>query len=544
VPALELALDRLDLRVRLVWAFHAREVRFERRVPAGGVAPLFPETFSFHLARHDPFELHLQLEDLWSDPRRLGEGVAPREAQALVRRLLAETPAYLDRVLGELERGGRLAGDAAVRVHGDIVVLSRVLAGFLHERGLDTQPDLRLAALHLRRILWRAAWALVGERVAPQAVEAWASAAPSGRAAAPSSRQLLAALAHPPSPESDRLLLELAERACYEWLEEVCLDEANGAFEGEGSPFASREQEVLAVASVDPARRLRRTAHLSPFLRRAGSKDCLRLLRGLEVWFLRQYDVPRAAAVIRHAEDLARARRTPRSILSWHSTPAYLLAIAGLTWPFVGAVFAYDRAPRLFDVACSAQIVAVIAVVIWYLGFRFVWQKDLAFFHGAVPRIGAGIIVGYLPVFLIDEVWDLARRPWFPLGVTVVLLGFLTLLYLYVEVRRRILDPPVAFARARRLFLLGVLQAVGLGLTVTTLLGGFMVSRAWGGEDGASLAELRATTPPFLGELPRIMGVEPVLVFPTAILLMTFLSFFIGTFLQLLWEDLPITEPL
>jgi len=25
---------------------------------------------------------------------------------------------------------------------------------------------------------------------------------------------------------------------------------------------------------------------------------------------------------------------------------------------------------------------------------------------------------------------------------------------------------------------------------------------------------------------------------------MTFLSFFIGTFLQLMWEDLPITEPL
>jgi hypothetical protein len=25
---------------------------------------------------------------------------------------------------------------------------------------------------------------------------------------------------------------------------------------------------------------------------------------------------------------------------------------------------------------------------------------------------------------------------------------------------------------------------------------------------------------------------------------MTFMSFFIGTFLQLMWEDIPITEPL
>lgn len=59
-----------------------------------------------------------------------------------------------------------------------------------------------------------------------------------------------------------------------------------------------------------------------------------------------------------------------------------------------------------------------------------------------------------------------------------------------------------------------------------------------------SLASLRQATPPFIGELPRIMGLEPIVAFPSAVLLMTFLSFFIGTFLQLLWEDMPITEPL
>jgi hypothetical protein len=40
------------------------------------------------------------------------------------------------------------------------------------------------------------------------------------------------------------------------------------------------------------------------------------------------------------------------------------------------------------------------------------------------------------------------------------------------------------------------------------------------------------------------MGIEPFYVFPTAVLLMTFFSLFVGIFLQLLWEDLPITEPL
>jgi hypothetical protein len=355
---------------------------------------------------------------------------------------------------------------------------------------------------------------------------------------------LLQALAGPPEPQADELLLELAARAFHDWLEDTCLDETNEAFEGEDSPFDARETEVLAVAVIEPTGRLRRTAHLSPFLRRLGSRDCQRLLRKLEVWFLRQYDVPRAAAVIRHAENLARGKGRFGGVLSWHSTGAYCAAIAALIWPFVGAAFAYHRAPLLFDAAATFQILVVLAVVVWYLLWRFVVQKDLSFFHGAVPRIGAGIIVGYLPVFLIDEVWDLAKRPWFPLGVTVTLLGFMTLLYLYVEVRRRIPDPTEAFSRARRIWLLGVLQALGLGLVVTTLLGGFMVSRTWGPEPGLAMESLRTTMPPFLGELPRIMGLEPIYAFPSTVLLMTFLSLFIGTFLQLLWEDLPITEPL
>jgi hypothetical protein len=49
---------------------------------------------------------------------------------------------------------------------------------------------------------------------------------------------------------------------------------------------------------------------------------------------------------------------------------------------------------------------------------------------------------------------------------------------------------------------------------------------------------------PVLGYLPRVIGIEPFAAFPTAVLLMSFLAFFIGTFLQLLWEELPITEPM
>ncbi len=546
MPQLLLAVDRLDLRVRFTWAFHARELRFERETP-GGFVPLFPETFSFHLDRHDPFELQLQLEDLWSDPRRLDAAATRRDSQDLVRRILAAAPGYMEAVLDHLAQGGRLNGAASVRVHADAVVLARVIAHFLREKELEAHPETRFTRFHLRKIVWRASWALVQERVGDARLEEWLAAPAAGARRSPpafTERELMQALAGDDDAEAAPLVLALAERAFHRWLEDTCLDASNEAFESEGSPFASREDEVLAVVSIDPQRRLYRVSHLTPMLRRQSSRDCLRVLRALEVWFLRQYDVPRAGAVIRHEENLVRGRANFTGVLSWHSTGSYCAAIGALLAPFVGASFAYDRAPLFFDIAASVTMAGVLGAVLWYLIVRFLWQKDLAFFHSGVPRVGAGIIVGYLPVFLIDEVWDLARRPWFPLGVTVALMGTTTLLYLYVEVKSRVRDPRVAFSRARRLFLLGVLQAQAMGLMLTSLLGAFMVARTWGEDGLLSIVELRNVTPTFVGELPRIMGIEPFYVFPTAVLLMTFFSLFVGIFLQLLWEDLPITEPL
>jgi hypothetical protein len=112
-------------------------------------------------------------------------------------------------------------------------------------------------------------------------------------------------------------------------------------------------------------------------------------------------------------------------------------------------------------------------------------------------------------------------------------------------VQRRLGESPVAFARARAIFLLGLLQAFVFGLIATSLVGSFMTMRVWT-EGGAEIPfeALRAALSPFVGELPRIMGVAPLFAYPTTVFLMSFLSIFIGTFLQLLWEELPITEPL
>jgi hypothetical protein len=546
---LELRIERLHLTFRFTYAFHAREVRFECD-RGEGFERLFPETFSFHVESHDPAELYLQLDDLASKPALLSPGARQRDVDLLAARLLLAVPRYLEGILDRLGGEGGVDADASTRVHTDLALLSRILVRFVEERLRSDDHGLRIARFHLRKLLWRSLMHLVDARVSGDYLSAYmqGSVDPVDPADDLSEAGLFHTLSLGEQETVDRSLLRLAERAFYRWVEDVCLDTANGAFEAEDSPFDTREAEVMRAICGGGAEETLRTRDLVPFLRRPGNRDCLRVLSNLQGWFLRVYDIKHAASMIYHADRIA-LRETDSEgdrVLSRHTTNSYLLALSGIASPFVGAAFFYDSAPAFFDVLCSAEAMVVNAVALWFLVWRFLWKKNLSFFHAAVPRIAAGIIVGYLPIFFIDEVWGLASRPFSTLIGIVALLGMATLLYLYVEVQSRLGDPQVAFQRARQIFLLGVLQATGIGILLTGLVGRYMALRNWSNDplaDGRIL-DLRDGLTPFLGELPRIVGVEPFYVFPAAVLVMALMSFFIGTFLQLMWEDIPITEPL
>jgi hypothetical protein len=521
-------------------------VRFERDVGEGFVR-LFPETFSFRADRHDPAELYLQLDDLARKPQLLSPRANARDAQLLVSRLVVGAPRHLERLLERLEGEARLQEQAMTRVYEDVAILAQTLSRLVSESDVEERPGIRMASYQLRRLVFRCLFALVERRVTPSYRDAYAGGRvdPVDPADDLSETGFFYTLESGEQDAVDRSLMRLAERSFHRWLEDVCLDEDNRAFEVEGSPFEDRETEVLRAIVRKAGGKVLRAEDLSPFLRRPGNRDCLRVLRKLSAWFLRQYDIHHAAAMIHMAEDVAHGRVEGSRILSQHRTRNYLLAIIALVAPFVGAAFGYGRAPMFFDVLCACELVVVYVMVLWFLLYRFCWKRDLTFFHASVPRIAAGIIVGYLPILFIDEVWALANRPWTALAAVSLLLGFATLLYIYIEVQRRLRDTDLAFARARQIFLLGVLQSFGTGLVIMGLTGGFMASRNWsGGENLLSMAVLREVLPPLAGELPRIVGFEPFYTYPGAICLMTFLSFFIGTFLQLLWEDIPITEPL
>jgi len=546
LPRLELRIERLQLTFRFTLAFHAREIRFEVAGDGESFERVFPETFSFHVARHDPTELFLQLEDLLTKSRTLGPRASARDARNLMTRMLASTPRYLDDLCAYLEEARRLSPEARLKFHQDVALLSQILIRFNESHDLGDGRQLRIADYSLRRRMYESLRVLMSDRVAPEYVEAYIAGSaqsidPSDDASESGFFQVL----ETGEPEAvNRMIVRMTERAFYLWLEGVCLDEDNQAFEKEDSPFADREAEVLAAIAVGGGSTIERSRDLMPFLRRS-NRNCQRILGKLEQWFLRSYDIEHSSAIIHHAATLAQGRvRNDRS-LTWHR-PAVLSGVLGLMIaPFVTAAFVYDRAPGFFDLLCAAEVVMINAGALWFLLYRFCWKRDLSFFHASVPRIGAGIIVGYLPVFLIDEVWDLASQPNLTLDAVVLMLGLVTLLYIYVEIARKITDTNVAFSRARTIFLLGVVEAFAVGVAMTALVGPFMALRNWSPASGeVSIEVLRETLAPIVGQLPPIVGVGPIYAFPSALLLMTFLSFFIGIFLQLMWEELPITEPL
>jgi len=548
LPRLVLRVERLQLTFRFTLAFHAREVRFEVAHDGGDFERLFPETFSFNASRHDPTELFLQLEDLLTKSRILGPRASARDARNLMIRILSTAPRYIDGLCRYLDESNRLSAEARLRFHQDAALLSQILLRFAETHDIDGGRQLRVAMFSMRRQIYESLRVLLADRVDPAYLEAYVAGRvqPVDPSDDPTESGFFQVMETGEGEAVDRMIVRMAERAFYLWLEGVCLDEENEAFEKEDSPFEDRETEVLHAITVSRSNRLERARDLIPFLRRS-DRNCQRILGKLERWFLRIYDIQHSSAIIHHAATLTAGGPSVDGdhALTWH-TPRVLTGVLGLlVGPFVAAVFWYDRAPMFFDLLCSAEVVFVNAAAMWFLLYRFCWKRDLSFFHASVPRIGAGIIVGYLPVFLIDEVWDLAHRPNASVDIVVLMLGLVTLLYVYVEIARRIPDTTLAFARARTLFLLGVVEAFAVGIMMTGLVGPFMVDRNWSPVTGhVPLEVLRASMPPMLGELPHIVGIGPFYAFPSAVLLMTFLSFFIGIFLQLMWEELPITEPL
>ena len=140
IPRLEFRIERLKTSYRFSYAFHAREVRFERDSGAG-FESVFPETFSFRAERNDPTELYLRFEDLWTNPRRLAPEAGRRDCEELVLRLLAALPGTLAGVLERLREDE--SESALLRAAEDVAVFAQIAIRFVNDKQLAKHPRLR-----------------------------------------------------------------------------------------------------------------------------------------------------------------------------------------------------------------------------------------------------------------------------------------------------------------------------------------------------------------------------------------------------------------
>ena len=520
-------------RFRFTYAFHAREVRFEREPAPTASSRSSPRRSRSTSQRHDPVELLPPARGPLVGPapdrrrdatRRDARGA---DARAFSRRL----PGYLESILDQLEREGRLSGAASVRVHADVggvrAVRSRASCA---RRSSRRTRSCAIARFHLRKLVWRAAWALVRERVGPSGSSVAARRRRGGAprlcvdspSAASSTRSRAA------SDDEVAPLRAGARRARLPPL-------ARGRLPRRGERRLRERGLALrrAARARCCARRERRSGggacgasrDLSPFLRRAGqSRLPAHAARARASGSCASTTCHHAAAVIRPrgatcCAAAAIATRRPLAGIRRRATTS--LAIALLALPFLGAAFAYERAPLFFDAAASCSMArrarrrALVSV-----GTASCWKKDLTFFHASVPRIGGGHH-RRLPAGVPDRrgLGPGARSRGSTLGSPSALMGSTTLLYLYVEVQRRTRRPERGLrARASTSSCSACSRPPALGLDRSRACSAASWSRATGAPRHAELdrAAARARTPPFVGQLPRIIGHRALLRLPDA----------------------------
>jgi len=172
------------------------------------------------------------------------------------------------------------------------------------------------------------------------------------------------------------------------------------------------------------------------------------------------------------------------------------------------------------------------------------WSKYLKLGR-MIGRLMGGCVIGWLPI-VTEEWWRLAltnpidHYPWIdllPIAAFFIVVG-----YICLEARRFLPHNRVSswglLKRSFEIALLGLLLSALIGLFLCRFAGPAVLK---GIKDQISW-HYRA---PLLGFLKGLYGSPDDGFFPLAVLLIhSPLALFIGIFIQILWEEKPLTEPL
>lgn len=159
-----------------------------------------------------------------------------------------------------------------------------------------------------------------------------------------------------------------------------------------------------------------------------------------------------------------------------------------------------------------------------------------------LPRLWAGVLVGYLPLFVTSELWKIAYDPMWParrpLGIVMLnaIAGLLTFGYLRWAVGNRLARTPglsasVPVYRALWLTIYGWMVSVISGLIIFSLAGSAMARACLANANG----ELPASAAGTLGLFGPLHLSSLFLFAPFALL--------VGIIVQIFWEEKSITHP-
>ena len=260
-------------------------------------------------------------------------------------------------------------------------------------------------------------------------------------------------------------------------------------------------------------------------------------LESLAEWFLKRYDLVTAYKII---NKIAWSKSSERKGLSY-KIPWILLIISFLLfadffmWYFDKSnLIIWDSIHliKIKDVSffvCIESLVCfmILALLMFFLIDFTSNRKTTLYFKLLIPRLLGGIFIGYFPILIGEEVWTFVKEiNAFETFFIVILSSGFSLYYLFTELNNVVKDIHAAFFRSVRIWLIGLIESFIVGIVIQDLFARAFFNTL---EDYS---------------LQVSNGLLGGNIYPKVLLIYFPLALFIGIFVQLIWEDKPITHPL
>ncbi len=266
-------------------------------------------------------------------------------------------------------------------------------------------------------------------------------------------------------------------------------------------------------------------------------------IRFLTIWFTRRYDLSTAWWLNRmmwqHLPQCTFLKTvskiTPPLVRQVSNNFLLLITFLAIFTPLLLYLYGYFQLGFAWDVFHHSSISSmcyqaplVVAYTVAVLSPVLILNEQVyQLMQLLIPRLAACIVVGYVPLVITDGAWETVTLL-SPLSVTCVFVLSLigSFVYLLIEMRNRIRQPGIAWGRSAKVVMIGIGWSWIIGLLLMDLLGNVFKCR---------LPRLNTML-----WVPGLFGEIPVLV----LLLYMPLALLLGIFLQIIWEEKPITEPL